>query len=173
MDRVKNIFFRYFLIILVALPNLFLFYFIFTPLTIYPLLFLFNLFFENVLLLNNTFYFTGNYFIEIIGACVAGSAYYLLFILNVSVPKINFKKRLKMILFSFTFLLILNIIRIFILGSMYLSDSIYFDITHKIFWYLGTTLFVVLIWFLEVKIFKIKEVPFYSDVRFLIKKFKK
>ena len=75
-----------------------------------------------------------------------------------------------MLLFSFALLLILNIMRIFTLSLILGSSS--FGLIHKIFWYLGATIFVVLIWFLEVKIFKIKEIPFYSDFKFLIKKIK-
>ncbi len=168
--KLRNIFLRYLIIILIALPNLFIFYFIFTPLTIYPLFALFKLFFSNVLLINNSFYILDKFFIEIIPACIAGSAYYLLFVLNLSVPNISIKKRLKMLLFSFTFLWFLNILRIFILSLTFVSESSFFDLTHKLFWYAGATIFVVLIWFIEVKTFKIKDIPIYSDVKFLYKK---
>ena len=118
----------------------------------------------------SSFFILDKFSIEIIKACVAGSAYYLLFILNVSVPKIKFKKRIKMLLFSFAFFLILNIIRIFALALMFVSGTSSFESLHKIFWYAGATIFVVLIWFVEVKLFKIKEIPIYSDFRCLIKK---
>lgn len=52
---------------------------------------------------------------------------------------------------------------------MYVEGSTFFDFTHKIFWFLGSTLFVVIIWFLEVKIFKIKDIPIYTDLKFLYK----
>ena len=168
--KLKNMLIRYFIILLVALPNLFIFYFVFTPLTIYPLFELFKLFFKDVFLVDNVFYISGNYLIEIIGACIAGSAYYLLFILNMSVPNIVIKKRIKMILFSFTILLCLNIIRIFILSLTFVSKSSSFELLHKLFWYAGATIFVVLIWFIEIKLFKIKEIPIYSDFKHLIKK---
>ncbi len=169
MNKLKHIFIRYLIIILIALPNLFIFYFIFTPLTIYPLFALFKIFFNNVLLTGNTFYFSEG-IIEIIKACIAGSAYYLLFILNLSVPDITIKKRLKMLLFSFALLWILNILRIFILTLIFVSESSSFELIHKLFWYVGTTIFVVLIWFIEVKTFKIKEIPIYSDIKYLFNK---
>ena len=173
MKNALKIFIRYLIIVLIAIPNLFIFYFIFTPVTIYPLLGLFKIFFKEVLLIERTFQISDRFFIEIIGACIAGSAYYLLFILNFSIPNIKIKKRIKMLLFSFAFLLILNILRIFILSLIFVySSENFFDITHKLFWYFGTTIFVVLIWFIEVKTFKIREIPIYSDIKLLIKKLK-
>ena len=176
MKNSLKIFIRYLIIILIAIPNLFVFYFIFTPATIYPVFGAFKIFFKEVLLVGNTFQISNEFFIEIINACVAGSAYYLLFILNLSTPKIKIKKRIKMLLFSFAFLLGLNILRILILSLIFVylpSTSNLFDITHKLFWYFGTTIFVVLIWFIEVKTFKIKEIPIYSDIKFLYKEIKK
>lgn len=172
--KLRNIFIRYLIIVLIAIPNLFIFYFIFTPATIYPLLGLFKIFFKEVLLIENTFKISNEFFIEIINACIAGSAYYLLFILNFSTPKIKIKKRIKMLLFSFGFFLILNILRIFILSLIfvYFSEN-FFDIAHKLFWYFGTAVFVVLIWFIEVKTFKIKEIPVYSDIKYLMQLSKK
>ena len=114
--------------------------------------------------------FTNNITIELIKACVAGSAYYLLFILNMSVPKIKITKRLKMILFSFITLLIINLLRIFALSVMYVNHVSWFGLAHKLFWYAGSIIFVLLIWFHQVKKYKIKEIPFYSDLKFLYKK---
>ena len=176
MKNPLKIFIRYLIIILIAIPNLFVFYFIFTPATIYPVFGAFKILFNEVLLNSNIFQINREFFIEIIPACIAGSAYYLLFVLNLSTPKIKIKKRIKMILFSFAFLLILNILRILILSLIFVYSSAtsnLFDITHKLFWYFGTTIFVVLIWFIEVKTFKIKEIPIYSDIKYLYKEIKK
>ena len=119
--------------------------------------------------------FPNNIFIEIIEACVAGSAYYLLFILNLSIPNINLPKRFKLLFISFVSLLIVNIIRIVFLSVVFVTGASWFDIAHKIFWYIGSIIFVLVIWFLEVKYYKIKEIPFYSDLKFIYKnsKFKK
>ena len=166
-----SIIIRYLILILIALPNLYLFYLILTPLTIYPVYFLLKLVSE-VSLQANTLLIS-NFSIEIIKACIAGSAYYLLLILNLSIPKIDLKKRLKMILFAFLLLLVLNILRIFLLILLLLINPYLFDITHKAFWYLISIIFVIGIWFTEVKVFKIKQIPFYSDIRFLIKQINK
>ena len=166
-----SIIIRYLILILIALPNLYLFYLIFTPLTIYPVYFLLNLFWEASLQANTILINT--FSIEVISACVAGSAYYLLLILNLSIPKIILKKRIKMILFAFSSLLILNILRIFILVSLFLMAPNLFDITHKLFWYLISIIFVIGIWFIEVRIFKIKQIPAYSDIKFLTNQIRK
>ena len=165
-----NIIVRYLILVLIALPGLVIFYFIFTPLTVYPVHFLLGLFFDAVLL-SKIHILVNNIPIELIPACIAGSAYYLLLVLNLSTPKIKLKKRIYAILFSFAAFLIINILRIFFLSIIAISGSEpLFDITHKLFWYLASTVFVVGIWFAEVKIFKIKEIPFYSDIKFLFKK---
>lgn len=162
-----NLVLRYLILIIVAIPNLYLFYLIFTPLTVYPVYFVFNLFYD-VVLSNNTLLFNG-YDLEIVNACVAGAAYYLLLMLNLATPKIKIKKRLKMILFSFSALLTLNVIRIIFLGFLHVAGSAFFDITHLVFWYFISIIFVVGLWFFQVKYFKIKEIPFYSDLKFLYK----
>ena len=167
-NNIKSLIFRYFLLVLVAVPNLYLFYFIFTPLTLFPLYFILKLFFD-VSLVNNNILFQG-FTIQLIDACIAGSAYYLLLMLNLSTPNIDVKKRFLIILASFSSFLVLNILRIFLLSLLLFSGSNFFDITHKVFWYSISTIFVVLIWFINVKLFKIKEIPFYSDLKYLFKK---
>ena len=107
-----------------------------------------------------------SYTIQIIAACVAGSAYLLLLILNLT-TQIKLKKRLYSILFTFILFFIVNILRIVILSAMLFNGSLLFDVTHKLFWYFLSTLFVVIIWFLTVKIFKIKGIPVYDDIRYL------
>jgi len=163
-----SILLRYFLLVILAVPNLFLFYFIFRPLTLYPVYFLFGLFF-NPSLAGNIIIFKG-IAIELINACIAGSAYYLLSILNLSTPKIKLKKRIKMIFLSLGIFLIINILRIFLLGVFFIKGYSFFSIAHELFWYFGSTILVVAIWFAEVKLFKIKEIPIYSDVKFLYNK---
>ena len=164
-----DILIRYVILILVALPNLWLFYFIFTPLTLYPVYFLLNLFF-NVSLSGNLINIINNSSIEIIPACIAGSAYYLLLILNLSLQKVKLQKRLNMIFLAFLSFLIINILRVFLLSTIFILDFSWFDIAHKLFWYIGSIIFVIGIWFAEIKLFKIKEIPFYSDIKFLYKK---
>ena len=163
-----DIFFRYLILVLLGLINIWIFYVIFTPLTVYPVYHLLNLLFESIL--KGNLIYMGEKIIEIVPACVAGAAYYLLLILNLATPNIKLKKRVKMITWSFVILLILNVLRIFFLSLLYIGDFALFDIVHKIFWYFISTLFVIAIWFKQVKIFKIKDIPIYSDIKFLYKK---
>ncbi len=161
MKQISSLVLRYVILLAVAIPNLYIFYLIFTPLTTYPVYFLLNLF--NIPTAS----------ISLIPACIAGSAYYLLLILNLSTPSIKFIKRTKLILIAFATFLIINILRIIFLCILYTSGSPFFDATHKIFWYAGSTILVIAIWFIQVKIYKIKHIPIYTDIKYLYRQTKK
>ena len=169
MNKKRNIIFgiglRYLLLVIFGILNVGFFYLIFTPLTIYPVYFFLKFFF-NALLVDNII-LINKIPIEIIGACVAGAAYYLLLILNLATPKIKLARRIEMLFFSFALLLFVNILRIFSLSILFVSGVSFFDLAHKLFWYVGSIVFVVGIWFLSVKLFKVKEIPFYSDIKYL------
>jgi exosortase/archaeosortase family protein len=159
---------RYFLLILAAFPNLAFFYFIFTPLTIYASYFFIGLLFP-VFLSGNSIILNENFIISIIPACVAGAAYYLLFILNLATPNLKISKRILLILIAFFSFWIVNVLRMFFLTTIYFNSSPFFDFLHKFSWYFGSVILTSGIWFLEVYLFKIKEIPFYSDLKFLYK----
>jgi exosortase/archaeosortase family protein len=168
---VFDIILRYLILILIGFLGTGIFYLLFSAITIYPVYFFLNFFFDtslkyNIITINNSP-------IEIIGACIAGSAYFLLLILNLSTREIKIKKRLFLLLFSFSSLLVVNILRIFLLSILFVLGTSFFDITHKLFWYAGSTIFVVAIWFLGVSIFKVKKIPFYADIVFLLNSRKK
>jgi len=170
INRLVSLSLRYIFLVLIAIPNLYIFYLILTPLTIYPSFFLLDLFF-NVAIQGTIIFVQGKGLIEIIPACIAGAAYYLLLVLNLSIPNIKVKQRLKMIAYAFSILLLANILRIFLLSIF--SSSELFSIAHHAFWYFLSTLFVAVIWFSEVKMFKIDEIPVYSDIKFLWSKIRK
>lgn len=163
---------RYIILLALAIPGLQIFSFIFQPLTSYPVYWLLDLFYE-ASMENFVVSIAECYPIEIVGACVAGSAYMLFLILNLSTPNINVLKRMKLLGIAFGSFLVLNIIRIFILGLLIVNESPSFDFVHSFFWYFVSTVFVAGVWFFEVKRFNIKGIPFYSDVKFLLKKVKK
>jgi len=163
---IVNLCVRYFFLIIVVL-SLPLFYRILTPLTVKSVSFLLNLVYQGVYS-NKNFIYLGKTLIELIPACVAGSAYILLLILNLTV-EMSLKKRFFSIIISFLLLFSLNVTRIFLLAILYHNQNPYFDFTHKLFWYFLSTIFVIGIWFLTVKVFSIKEIPAYSDVKLLIK----
>ncbi len=154
---------RYSILLIIGIIGNQFFYSIFSYITIQPVFLLLSIFYNPALI--SSVIVINSLPLEIIGACVAGSAYYLLLILNLSVPNIKFLKRVYILLFSFALLLIVNILRIFLLSVLYVNQWPFFDITHELFWYAGSILFVVGIWFLSVYLFKIKEIPFYSDIK--------
>jgi exosortase/archaeosortase family protein len=158
-----NLLIRYALLILIPLNSLYIIYLILTPLTVYPVFFLLKQTYGAQLLIGNQIFSSGQY-IELVGACIAGSAYYLLLILNLSTP-MAIKKRIKTLLFSLLFFLILNIIRIFVFSIILIKGYSYFDLAHIWAWYLGGTILVVLVWFLTSYIFKIKDIPVYTDIK--------
>ena len=164
---VLDIFVRYSLLIIIGLLGVKFFYAIFTYMTIYPVYFLLKIFFDASLMHKTIIINTIP--IEIIGPCIAGSAYSLLLILNLSIPKIKLNRRIYFLLFSFLSLLIVNILRISLLSVLFVLGISFFDVTHKLFWYVGSTVFVVGIWFIGVKLFRVKEIPFYSDIKFLLR----
>ena len=145
---------RYLILLILAINSLYLLYLVFTPLTVYPVYFILNLIYGATLLEGNVIFFEGVY-AELITACIAGAAYYFLLILNLSTP-MRIERRIYSILFILASFLIINIIRIAFFGFLLVSGFEYFDVTHKIVWYTGSTILVLIIWFANVYLFKIK-----------------
>jgi len=168
--KLKDLLYRYSVLVLLAFFGISIFYFIFEPLTVYPSYFLFKIFYHPILQSGNIFYFPRNLIsLQIIGSCVAGSAYLLLTILNISTPKIKLSKRLYLLGTAFLSFLVLNIIRIFLIGVLFIEKVAWANFAHEFFWYFGSIAFVIIIWFFQVKKSKIKEIPFYSDLKFVYK----
>ncbi|MEK6908577.1 MAG: pacearchaeosortase [Nanoarchaeota archaeon] len=183
-----SIILRYFLLLILGLGNLFIFYLIFTPLTVYPVFWLIGFSTESTLLqgtytkacdlaqssflqeiacMNTTIFFQ-DYFASIIPACIAGSAYYLLLILNLSTP-MEMKKRIKSLLFLLGLFLLLNITRIFTFAMIFANKNYeLFNIAHTASWYFGSTILVILLWFSNVLLFKIKSIPILTDITSII-----
>ncbi|MGV8151660.1 MAG: pacearchaeosortase [Candidatus Nanoarchaeia archaeon] len=171
MNNEVFIFFRYIVLLLLmfSLPYI---YAIATPLTVSSTAFFLNIFYKDVVYSQEIITVNNCPKIEIIDSCVAGSAYLLLLMLNLSVP-MNAKKRFFSLLFSVFSLFLLNLSRIVLLSVFFINKYAFYDFTHKIFWYFLSTFFVVGIWFLTAFIFKIKEIPLYSDLIVFIKNIKK
>lgn len=158
MRKVYDIFIRYIIIGLFGLGNLIVFYNLFTFPTLFiskSILSLFGeaIFADNFILFNDSL-------LEVANSCVSGSAYYLLFILSMSIP-LGFVKRISVILYSFLSFFILNVFRIVFMGLI--ANTILFDTVHIIFWQILSTIFVIMIWFSAVKLFRLEGIPFYTD----------
>jgi len=169
-----NVLLRYGLIIfsVFLIP---LFYILLKPLTVNSLYFITHFFYnvavnESVL----TFFISGTSFnIEIIDACVAGSAFFLLLILNLSTKGIGLVKRIYLFFFDALLLFLVNLVRLMVIIPLYLQESAFFPIAHQIFWYGLSILFVIIIWLFGAWVFRIREIPVYSDVFWIIRKNKK
>lgn len=161
---------RYFLIFLVGLGNLFIFYKIFFTPTFQGSAYLLGFLGEVTLFTPLKLILFNETAINIIDACIAGSAYYLLFILVFSVRNIKFVKRFSILVFSFAIFLLFNIIRI--VWMALIAGGEYFKEIHLFFWYFISIILVIGIWFLSVKLFKITSLPVYSDIKFLLKEIK-
>ncbi|MFA7708365.1 MAG: pacearchaeosortase [Candidatus Pacearchaeota archaeon] len=148
-----------------------LIYKILTPLTIYFTVIILRIFYS-VSISGIQILINQSKIIEIIPSCVAGSAYVLLLILNLFIA-MKPKQRVYSLFFSFSILFILNILRIFILSVLLVNDFEFFYITHKLVWYILSTILVVGVWFLTTKIFSIKGIPIVSDVKYFIEDIKK
>ena len=155
--------FRYLILLFIAVFGISIFYTIFTPATVYPVLLVLKFLYGAILLKNNMILFEGHY-AQIIPACVAGAAYFLLLALNLVTP-MSFSKRIKSIITIFLIFLGINILRILTFSILLVSGFQYFDVAHQASWYLGSTLLVILVWFANVKIFNIKSVPVYTDIK--------
>tara|TARA_Y100000310_G_scaffold339719_1_gene433302 strand:- start:850 stop:1359 length:510 start_codon:yes stop_codon:yes gene_type:complete len=147
------------------------FYTVFAPLTVYITYYMLTIF-TNPALTETTITFNSHSF-TFIPACTAALAYLILTILIFTTKNIKLLIRLKMILVGFISILALNIARILILMLIYNNfGEAAFNTVHLLFWHILSTLFVILIWLALIKIYKIKAIPIYSDLKYLIKKLK-
>ncbi len=138
--------------------------------TLYPAAFITNLFHSSYVY--SSLLFIGDKVIDIIPACIAVSAYVFLLILNLTTP-MSLKKRIYALSFSFFALLLLNILRIISLILLLMGNYSNFELVHKILWYSLSIVFVILIWFITAYVFKIKNIPVYTDIKQIIKNYKK
>jgi exosortase/archaeosortase family protein len=173
MEYKQKLFVRFIFVIFAIIFYNFLFYEIFKPLTIYGS-YLFLLIFESgIKLVGDSLIISGGAF-EFIHACIASSAYFLLFILLISTKNIKLMKGIKLFFIGSLLILLMNIFRIDILIlSSVKFGKVWFDAIHMIFWKFLSTLYVAFVWIFLVKKFKIKTIPIYSDIKYLINKIKK
>lgn len=168
--EVLNMFLRYVFLLAVALVISFsgIFYLFLLKLAVYPVSFLLNILAGiDSFVVNDLIIADSATIIQLIPACVAVSAYFLLLILNLT-TQMSAKKRIYSILFSFALFSALNIIRITVLSLLLINDFAYFDIVHKITWYSLSIILVAGVWFMSVYLFGIKNIPVYSDFKYII-----
>ncbi len=125
----------------------------------------------NPQIVNYTTFTIRSHLIEIVPACIALSAYILLYILILSTKDIQREKLFKLFIIGTSSLLIINIIRIDLLIYMLtLMGSRLFETVHLFFWKILSGVVVVFIWIYLIRKYKIKNIPIYSDVKYLLKR---
>jgi len=164
-----GMFFRYLTLLFLGTSNLYIIYKILTPLTIHTTTTILSIFTTPTLVGN--LIQTTKATIEIAPACVAGSAFYLLLILILSSANIKPITRTKTILTALILLFTLNVLRILILIPLIRWP--HFQTIHWTIWHFASTIFVVATWLAVIKMFKIKSIPIYSDIKYLINSTKK
>src|SRR3989344_5234840 len=114
--EIFSVIFRYAIIISLGF-GIDIIYIIFTPLTVYPVYWSLKELYGASLIGGNVIFSRGILF-DIASACVAGSAYYLLLILNLT-TRMKFSKRIKNIIFIISSFFILNLGRILFLAKFF------------------------------------------------------
>ncbi len=153
---------RYDLLLILSLTQYWLLYEIFTPLTLYPLLWILQLFTSASLLPLTATIETSQAMFSLVPACIGGSAYYLLCILNLTTP-MTLAQRWKSLLFVIGTFFILNLVRLLIFAYMFTESFPFTSELHIIVWYVLSVILVVGIWFFNVYLFKIKNLPLVDD----------
>ena len=163
---------RYFIILLLSINALFIIYYVMSPITYYlSLLFLGLIGSTQGFFLEKLIVFNG-LSISLVDACVAGAAYYLLLVLCLT-TQMNSVKRLKAIFFSCGLFLVINVFRITIFSLLAVNGSNYFGSLHLLTWYFLSVIIVVGVWLTTIRIFVIKGIPVWDDIKRLLKIIKK
>lgn len=169
MNKFQSIALRYVMILTLGINNFYIISKIITPLTIHITRTTLNIFTPTTLTQN--IIQTQTTTIQLIPACIAISAYYLLIFLLLATPNIQIKTRIYTILTATLSLLILNTTRILILIPLTQTQS--FATIHWATWHIFSTTLVAAIYITTIKLYKIKSTPIYSDLKYLKSQIKK
>lgn len=111
-----------------------------------------------------------NDILKFVPACIASIAYYLLAVLILFTKDLSFKKMFQIFVLGSLIIFIANIIRIDLLIIILLEFGVdWFNKLHLLIWRFLSTIFVVIVWIFLTKLFKIKTIPVYSDLKYLWK----
>lgn len=161
--KVLGVFLRYFTIVMVSMGNFYIFYALLTSLTIKTLAAVLRPFVDTVVV--NTFIYTRVAIAEVAPSCIAVLAFFLLFFLVFSTADMKPKERFLALIISFAALFILNIARMVFLISIAHSPN--YETIHWVLQNLLSTVAVAAIWIGTVSLLKIKEVPVFSDIKYI------
>jgi exosortase/archaeosortase family protein len=162
---------RYILAILIGIFYS-IYYTIFKPITLWISFSLIKFLDSSAILINNQIY-TTSHILTFIDACVAATAYLLLTILILITRGISWKRRLYMFIFGSILILAFNLVRIEILFYFLLNFKYnIFENLHMIIWKFLSTIYVFFVWIYLTKYFRVRQIPIYSDYKYLIKRIK-
>lgn len=149
-----------------------LFYIILSPITLHWSYFFFSIFSPMSVLAGNTIQAETARFV-FIPACVATAAYILLAMLILLTKDITWQDRLQMFVYGSLAILAFNILRIELLLLTYFKLETAFDSIHLFVWKFMSTAFVVLLWIGLARLYKVKAIPVYSDVKYMLETIRK
>jgi len=171
MKYVKRVYVRLLLLIIFLLVGYKVIYVVISPITFY--LIYYSLFFYSPILTSSTSFVVNGQSVNFIPACTAASAY-LLFLMLVLTVDIKFRKAASIFLTGSFLILFGNLVRVDILIiSLIKYGYTLFETLHMFFWTVLSTIYVVLVWILLAWIFKIRDIPIYSDFLRVYKIFKR
>lgn len=146
-----------------------LWYQLLSPLTIYVNYWFFLLYLP-VSLAGNTLSINGTSF-EFVQACIAVSAYLIFTALVLLTKGVTVNKRLQMLGIGFVAIFVANMLRVQVLINIYFYfGKNFFDSVHLLFWHFISAIFVFFIWVYLSKKYKIRNIPVYSDLKYLLNK---
>nr|MBI4156228.1 pacearchaeosortase [Candidatus Woesearchaeota archaeon] len=168
MDYSKKLVIRVIVALLLVLIPINVFYLLLLKPTLF-LTFISMNFYEPII--NSSSLIINNEILVFIPACIATSAYYLLAGLVLFTKDLSLKRSLKMFFLGSLMIFIFNLIRIDFLIYVLIEYGIdWFNKVHLIFWNFLSTVFVAGTWILLAIKFKVKTIPVYSDLKYLLKK---
>ena len=166
-----DLFFRLFLAIGLALFRD-VFYLIFSPLTLHWSYLFFKLFMPEAVLIGTKISTIMNTF-SFVPACTAASAYLLLTLLILLTKDLTWMKRIEMFIMGSLAILAFNLFRIELLLWFFFKFEGAYPVMHLLFWKFLSTIFVFILWIALIKYFKVKSIPIYSDLKFILSKIKR
>ena len=112
--------------------------------------------------------------LNFVPACAAIAAFYLLFLLITTTKDLNFKISVKLFLIGGLLIFIANLIRIEFLTYLLVEyGKNYFEMVHIIIWSAISSIYIAVTWIFLVNYYRIKNIPVYSDIKYLLKKIKR
>ena len=113
----------------------------------------------------------GSHNFEFVEACIVPYAYYFFWVLCLLTKDIIIKTRIKIIIYGFALIFIMNILRIFIVINLaVVYGDFWFNTVHLFFWKFLSGVYVALVWVIFVFLYKIDSIPIYDDFKELYKR---